>query len=70
MSYQVQWMSETCHHNYGSCSALYSQDEGHNNWPSYKLALDDFNVLSNDRNIFALYLVNPEGKTVKRQENY
>ena len=70
MSYEVQWMSETCHHNYGSCSASYSQNEGHNVWPSYKLALDDFNVLSNDRNIFALYLVNPEGKTVKKQENY
>jgi len=68
--YKVQWMSETCHHNYGSCSASYSHDEGENTWSSYKLALDDFYVLCSDQSLYAVYLVNPKGKTIKRQENY
>lgn len=68
--YKVQWMAETCHHNHGSCSASYRQDEGETEHATRAEAFAEFEKQSEYFNVYAVYMINPAGTTVKRQENF
>lgn len=71
MSYYIGFLSEDCHHNYGSCSASYTVNEGSiNNIPDYKTAKEEFNNLVESGEYFEIIIFNSDDKIIKSHSNY
>jgi hypothetical protein len=70
LSYWIGFISENCHHNYGSDTASYSINEGKLTGFTYKLALDKFKEMVESQDYCEILLFNSEDKLIKSESWY
>ncbi|NQZ57501.1 MAG: hypothetical protein HRT88_08540 [Lentisphaeraceae bacterium] len=65
MNYWIGYLSENCHHNYGSDTASYSLNEGSIKGLSYKGALEKFKSLVESGEYYEILLFDSDDKVLK-----
>ena len=64
-SYWIGWMSEICHHNWGSDCASYSVSDGRFDNLSFQAAVEKFKELISSQDYCELILFDDQDKIIK-----